>query len=212
MDNKIKKKIEELVNIINKWNKEYFDDESPTVSDRVYDSHLKELIELENKYPQYILDNSPTKKIGASTKSKFKKVTHDKPMLSLNKAYNFDELNKFFKDINEVTSNENIKFLVQPKIDGLSISLKYKNGFLDQATTRGDGTIGEDVTFNIKNIINDVPTEIDYKNDLEVRGEIYISKSIFNKIVETENVEYANARNLASGTLRQLDSSVVKTR
>ncbi len=209
--NKVEERIKELVELINKWNHEYFDEENPSVSDRVYDSHLRELVELEEKYPQYILEDSPTKKIGASIKNKFKKVIHNKSMLSLNKAYSFDDLNKFFNDIYDVI-HKDIKFLVQPKIDGLSIALRYENGELIQAITRGDGQTGEDVTDNVKNIINDIPTKIDYKNSLEVRGEIYISKSNFKKVVEEEQVDYANARNLASGTLRQLDKNIVKKR
>lgn len=212
MNSKIEERIKTLVELINKWNKEYFDNESPSVSDRVYDSHLKELTELEKQYPQFVLKNSPTQKIGASLKSKFKKVVHSKLMLSLNKAYDFNDLKKFFNDVYQVNLDKNISFLVQPKIDGLSISLKYENGILIQAVTRGDGQIGEDVTSNIKNIIEDIPTNIEYKNPLEVRGEIYISKTNFNKIIKEENENYANARNLASGTLRQLDSNIVKKR
>lgn len=207
----VKNKIKELVDLINKWNKEYFDNDNPSVSDRVYDSHLKELVDLENQYPEYVLDNTPTKRIGASLKSKFKKVIHNKQMLSLNKAYSFEELTKFFNDVQEIT-NMNNKFLIQPKIDGLSISLRYENGKLIQAVTRGDGQVGEDVTANVKNIISDVPLEIKEKQSVEVRGEIYISKTNFKKVIESEKVDYANARNLASGTLRQLDSSVVKRR
>lgn len=212
MEDKIFQRIKQLVELINKWNREYFDEDNPSVSDRVYDSHLKELEELESKYPQYVLEDSPTKKIGATLKNKFKKVVHDKPMMSLSKVYDFEELNKFFNDVLKVTNNENISFLVQPKIDGLSISLKYKNGILYQALTRGDGLVGEDVTANIKDVITDVPTKIDYLNDLEVRGEVYISKSNFIKVIENEKTEYANSRNLASGTLRQLDSKIVKQR
>ncbi len=210
---KNKERIKELVDLINKWNSEYFDEDNPSVSDRVYDTHLKELVELEKKYPNLILDNSPTKNIGANlSKSKFKKVKHDKLMLSLNKAYSFEELNKFFSDISDVIKSNDINFLIQPKIDGLSISLKYENGELIQAITRGDGQIGEDVTDNVKNIINDIPVKINYFKPIEVRGEIYISHSNFLKILESENVEYANARNLASGTLRQLNNEIVKQR
>lgn len=213
MSEKIKLKIKELVDLINKWNHEYFDLDSPTVSDRVYDSHLIELINLEDKYPHFILEDSPTKKIGATIdKNKFKKVVHSKKMLSLNKAYNFNEINKFINDVFSVTNDQNIKFIVQPKIDGLSIALKYKKGELFQALTRGDGTIGEDVTRNIKNIIKDIPVKIDYPYDLEVRGEVYISKKNFELINQIENVDYANARNLASGTLRHLDQEIVKKR
>lgn len=212
MNLKIKNKIEELKKLINKWNDEYFNLEKPSVDDRVYDTHLKELIELEEQYPEFSTSDSPTKNIGSSTKNKFKKVIHNIPMLSLNKAYNHEELEKFFNDILIITKDENINFLVQPKIDGLSISLIYKNGQLIQASTRGDGNIGEDVTFNVKNIITDIPVYINYKNLLEVRGEIYIDKKTFLNIINNEKIEYANPRNLASGTLRQLNPEIVKKR
>lgn len=212
MSENIKNKIKELVYLINKWNIEYFDNDNPSVSDRVYDTHLKELTELEKKYPQYILENSPTKHIGANVKNKFAKVTHSKQMFSLDKAYSFNEIDKFINDILEVTNDNKIKLLVQPKIDGLSISLVYENGELKKAITRGDGIVGEDVTNNIKNIIKDIPTIIDFQDHLIVRGEIYISKTNFQNIINEENINYANPRNLASGTLRQLDNSIVKRR
>lgn len=208
----IKDKIKELVHLINKWNIEYFDNDEPSVSDRVYDTHLKELIELEKKYPDYILEDSPTKHIGANVKNKFIKTIHSKQMFSLDKAYSFGEIDKFINDILDVTNDNKIKFLIQPKIDGLSISLIYENGELKKAITRGDGIVGEDVTNNIKNIIKDIPVNIKFKNSLIVRGEIYINKTNFQKIVNEENINYANPRNLASGTLRQLDNSIVKRR
>lgn len=212
MSEKIRLKIKKLVNQINIWNEEYFDNDNPTVSDRVYDSHLKELVKLEKQYPEYVLENTPTKKIGAnSAKTKFKKVVHEKPMLSLNKAYDFEELKKFFNDIYIITNKQH-KYLIQPKIDGLSISLKYKNGKFIQAITRGDGSVGEDVTLNVKNVISGIPESIIETREIEFRGEIYISKSNFEKVIKEENVEFANARNLASGTLRQLNSDIVKRR
>lgn len=207
-----RKKMEWLVNEINKWNHEYFDLNNPSVSDRVYDSHLKMLIELEEKFPNIILKNSPTQKIGANAKEYFKKIKHKKQMLSLNKAYSIEELNKFINDIYKVINSNNFDFFIEPKIDGLSISLHYKNGILVQAITRGDGNIGEDVSKNVINIIKDIPVQINYLNDLEVRGEIFISKSMFHKINDAENTNYANPRNLAAGTLRQLNSSIVRKR
>lgn len=212
MSKKIQKQIEELVNDINKWNHEYFDLEKPSVSDRVYDSHLKLLIDLENKYPELILPNSPTKKIGSSTKENFKKVKHKKAMLSLAKAYSFEEINKFLNDVQAQCENEFISFFIEPKIDGLSISLHYENGVLVKAITRGDGIVGEDVSNNVISIIKDIPINIPYKQNIEVRGEIFLSKSRFKTIIETEGINYANPRNLASGTLRQLNLEIVKRR
>lgn len=213
--NDIKKKIEELVDLLNKWNIEYFQNDNPSVSDRVYDSHLKQLEELEKQFPSLVLENSPTQKVGSSISNKsnkFEKVKHKKPMLSLDKAYNILEIEKYVNNIKKVTQENEISFLIEPKIDGLSIALFYKNGELIKAVTRGDGEIGEDVTRNIKNIISDIPTKINYFDDLEVRGEIFISKTIFNSINELENNKYANPRNLASGTLRQLDTNIIKQR
>ena len=215
MSQKIKEQIIKLVADLNDWNQQYFDQHQSTVSDQVYDAHLKKLIELEKKYPQYILSDSPTQKIGATLNNKFIKVEHKKAMLSLNKAYTINELNKFINDLEQKIqpdSKQKINFIIQPKIDGLSIALHYKNGKLVQALTRGDGKIGEDVTNNIFGLINDIPTEIAYQDELEVRGEIYLSKSMFNLINQQEQTNYANPRNLASGTLRQLDQSIIKRR
>lgn len=214
MNNDIKEKIKELVDLLNKWNIEYFQNDNPSVSDRVYDSYLKKLEELENKFPSLILPNSPTQKIGSSinNKNKFEKIKHKKPMLSLDKAYSIDEIEKFINNIKKTTLNEPISFLIEPKIDGLSIALFYENGKLAKAVTRGDGEVGEDVTRNIKNIIDDIPTKIDYFKNLEVRGEVFITKSRFQHINKLENYKFANPRNLASGTLRQLDIEIIKKR
>ena len=215
MSEKIKEQIIKLVADLNDWNQQYFDHHQSAVSDQVYDAHLKKLIELEKKYPQYILSDSPTQKIGATLNNKFVKVEHKKAMLSLNKAYTINELNKFINDLEQKiqpNSKQKINFIIQPKIDGLSIALHYKNGKLVQALTRGDGKIGEDVTNNIFGLIADIPTEIACQDELEVRGEIYLSKSMFNLINQQEQTNYANPRNLASGTLRQLDQSIIKRR
>lgn len=212
MSRDIKLKIKKLVDDINKWNIEYFDQEKPSVSDRVYDSALKELVDLEKKYPHFILENSPTKKIGSSTRNKFKKIKHKQKMLSLDKAYSIEEINKFINNIKKEIQNENINFYLEPKIDGLSISLSYNEGVLKQAITRGDGIEGEDVTNNVLGIITDIPIKINYLKPLEVRGEVFISKTNFEKINNEEENKYANPRNLASGTLRQLDNTIVKKR
>ena len=159
------------------------------------------------------LKNSPTQKINASSLTIFKKVNHDYPMLSLNKAYSLEEIQKFIDNIkkNKLTYS----LFIEPKIDGLSISLKYHNGKLIQALTRGDGLIGEDVTQNALQI-SDIPKEIDYKKDLEVRGEVYLSLSVFNELNNNlklkGNIPFSNPRNAAAGTLRQLDPKIVAKR
>ena len=212
MSEKIKKEIAKLVADLNYWNQQYFDYDQPVVSDQVYDTHLKKLVALEKQYPQYVLDQSPTKKIGATLTNKFAKVKHQKQMLSLDKAYSLNELAKFINDLKQKTNDQTIDFMIQPKIDGLSIALHYQDGKLIKALTRGDGQVGEDVSANVIGLIKSIPTTIDYLQPLEVRGEIYISKSMFAKINQSELTQYANPRNLASGTLRQLDRDIIKKR
>ncbi|MGL4343236.1 MAG: NAD-dependent DNA ligase LigA [Metamycoplasmataceae bacterium] len=209
-EKEIRNEIEILRKKINLWNEEYFLNNNPSVSDRVYDTSLKKLLELEKKYPEFSDINSPTNIIGDFAKNKFKKYIHSKKMLSLNKAYSFEEIEKFMNDVNSLTG-ENNYFYLEPKIDGLSISLIYENGLLIQATTRGDGTVGEDVSDNIFNIIQDIPIKIKRLEKIEIRGEIYISLSNFQNILD-QGEQFANPRNAASGTLRQLDKEVVKKR
>lgn len=212
---KIKNRIIELCEKINQWNKEYYIDNNPSVSDLVFDKALLELETLEEKYPQFKFDFSPTNFVGGFAENKFKKVTHNKPMLSLAKAYNYDEILKYVNNLKKNIPIEEINFSIEPKIDGLSISLTYKNGKLVQAATRGDALVGEDVTENIYQI-KSLPKMIDYKKDLEVRGEAFILKETFKKInaeeIKKGNKPFANARNAASGTLRQLDPKIVKSR
>ncbi len=208
--------IRELIDELNKYNYEYYELDAPTVDDYIFDKKLKRLNELEKLNPQFSFSDSPTKKVGGYTSTKFQKKKHNiRSMLSLQNAFNLEELKNFEKQIYKVLPNEKIKYSVEPKIDGLSISLMYENGYFIQALTRGDGAFGEDVTRNVKEII-DIPKVIPLKEKIEIRGEVYISIENFNKInIERLNkgeVEYANPRNLASGTLRQLDSKVVKDR
>ncbi|UUD35678.1 NAD-dependent DNA ligase LigA [Mycoplasmopsis caviae] len=211
----IKNKIVELRDKLNKWNKEYYQDNNPSVSDLEYDKTLLELEELEKKYPQYIYAGSPSLILGSFADNKFKKVVHKKPMLSLSKAYEYAEIEKFVSNIEKIVPIENINFSVEPKIDGLSISLHYKNGFLSQALTRGDGQEGEDVSENIYQI-KSIPKFINYDAELEVRGEIFLPKAQFNRLnsqlISAGEKPFANPRNAASGTLRQLDATIVKQR
>ncbi|MGL5308648.1 MAG: NAD-dependent DNA ligase LigA, partial [Metamycoplasmataceae bacterium] len=209
--NNIKKEIESLVEKINKWNDEYFNYDSPTVSDKIYDAFLRKLVKLEMQYPEYVSENSPTNNVGSNIVNKFKKITHVKKMLSLDKAYSLEDVKKFRNDVLKVTKNDRTNFYLEPKIDGLSIALQYKNGELNKALTRGDGTIGEDVTDNVYNIISDIPIFINYKDDIEIRGEVFISKSNFSTLKKSDS-KFANPRNMASGTLRQNDRNIVKER
>ncbi|MGL5590818.1 MAG: NAD-dependent DNA ligase LigA [Metamycoplasmataceae bacterium] len=209
--NNIKKEIDSLVEKINKWNDEYFNHDSPTVSDKVYDTALRKLVKLEMQYPEYISKDSPTTNVGSNIVNKFKKIIHKKRMLSLDKAYSLEDIQKFINDVVKVTGTNDTFFYLEPKIDGLSIALQYQNGELIRALTRGDGTTGEDVTDNVLNVINDIPTSIDYKKNIEIRGEIFISKSNFLSLKDA-NSKFANPRNMASGTLRQNDRNIVKER
>ncbi|VEU55124.1 NAD-dependent DNA ligase LigA [Metamycoplasma orale] len=211
---------EEILNLqkkIAEWDNAYYNLDNPIVTDEIYDTEFIRLQKLEKQY-SYLLTyeevkNSPTQKIDAKSLSIFDKVIHKKPMLSLNKAYSIEEIKKFIKNIEKYTND--FSFLIEPKIDGLSISLTYENGKLIRGVTRGDGITGEDVTKNILQI-NDIPKEIEYKHKIELRGEIYLSISRFNELNE-ENLKnnlppLANPRNAAAGTLRQLDSNIVSQR
>lgn len=209
----IKKQILDLQKQIIKWNKEYFEDQNPSVDDLVYDKELKKLIDLENKYYFLFsldeLNNSPTKLVATSLNSQFKKVKHSKPMLSLDKAYDFSELEKWINKAQNILEKE-AHCYVEPKIDGLSIALLYKNGKLIQALTRGDGVSGEDITENATKILDKfIPKQIDYSKELEVRGEVFLSKTGFEILKEQNpNITFANARNAASGILRRLSKTM----
>ncbi|EGV00027.1 DNA ligase (NAD(+)) [Mycoplasmopsis columbina SF7] len=211
----IKEKINHLVEQINQWNKEYFLDNNPSVSDLIYDQTLLELEQLENTYPEFISPLSPTQNVGGFIDNKFTKVEHKYPMLSLNKAYSYDEILKFISNLEKIVPLEQIQFSLEPKIDGLSVALHYQNGYLVQALTRGDGSVGEDITENVKTIIS-IPKVIDLVDKIEIRGEVFLAKEKFeaiNKDLKNKGEkEFANPRNAASGTLRQLNAQIVKDR
>ncbi len=205
-------KITQLRNKLKQWEYEYYALNSPTVSDYEYDKTLRELIDLEAQYPEYNSPDSPTRRVGGYISSKFEKVKHEVPMLSLSNAFNEEEMRKFDDDIKKSLNTSNpIDYFVEPKIDGLSISLIYENGSLVRGVTRGDGVTGEDVTVNVRTI-KTIPLHIEYKKRIEVRGEVFLDKESFNKINENSEKKFANARNAAAGTLRNLDSSIVAKR
>jgi DNA ligase (NAD+) len=207
------KRISELRNVLKKANYEYYVLDNPTMSDYDFDMLLRELQELEEKYPELITKDSPTQRVGGIASSKFKKVTHDRQMLSLGNLFSEEEVRDFDNKIKKVVSN--YTYTADLKIDGLSVSLKYKDGYLEQAATRGNGVVGEDITENVKTI-RSIPLSIDYLEDLEVRGEIFISKNSFEKINKSrkeQNLDtFKNPRNAAAGTIRQLDPKVVAKR
>lgn len=201
-----KNKIKKLEELINKYADAYYNNNESLISDFEYDKLVEELNELYKKN-----GITPTK-VGANPISKFSKVEHKVPMLSLENSYNIEDIVKWIQSVCDTNS---IEIEVEPKIDGLSISCIYKNGELVQAITRGNGTIGEDVTENVMQIRN-IPLKLKEPVSIEVRGEVYMTRENFDKVNEQRKSEgeipYANPRNLASGTLRQLDANVVKER
>lgn len=204
-NSKIRNEILELRKQIEIWNHHYYQLQNPLVDDLIYDKKLRELINLEQKYYYLFtldeLNSSPSQQVGSKITSKFAKIKHSVPMLSLNKAHTKSELEKWTQKAMVIL--ENVTFFVEPKIDGISLSLIYKNGQLIQALTRGDGVFGEDVLVNVLKIKDEfIPKTIDYFDDLEIRGEIYIDNSAFESL-QTETNVFKNPRNAASGILRR---------
>ena len=217
LDNEILKNYTNLKNKIEKYNNLYYNEDNPIISDMEYDGLLRKLKEMEKEYPALLeIDDSPTEKIGGTASNKFSKVEHKVPMLSLSNTYNIAEIEDFDKRVKKIINfSEKIEYILELKLDGLSISLIYENGNLTRAVTRGDGKIGEDVTENIMEI-ESIPKKLKDPISLEVRGEIILPIKNFNKINEEreENGEevFANPRNAAAGTIRQLDSTIVSKR
>ena len=217
LDNEILKNYTNLKNKIEKYNNLYYNEDNPIISDMEYDGLLRKLKEMEKEYPALLeIDDSPTEKIGGTASNKFSKVEHKVPMLSLSNTYNIAEIEDFDKRVKKIINfSEKIEYILELKLDGLSISLIYENGNLTRAVTRGDGKIGEDVTENIMEI-ESIPKKLKEPISLEVRGEIILPIQNFNKINEEreENGEevFANPRNAAAGTIRQLDSTIVSKR
>ena len=212
--NTAKNRIDELTELLNYHSKKYYVDDNPEISDFEYDKLMRELEELEKQYPQYEKPNSPTKRVGGAVLEKFDAVTHDVKMESLQDAFNEEEILDFDKRVSSVISD--YTYVVEHKIDGLSVSLEYENGEFVRGSTRGDGTVGEDVTENLKTI-KSIPMKLKDKLPfLEVRGEVFMSKENFKKLNELrENLEeplFANPRNAAAGSLRQLDSKITAQR
>ena len=223
----IQEKYTKLRNEIEYHNNLYYNEDNPIISDMEYDFLIRELKELEQKYPELLEynkngENSPTEKIGGTASEKFSKVRHRVPMLSLSNTYNISEIEDFDKRVKKIILAENIEnnskeleYILELKLDGLSISLIYENGMLVQAVTRGDGQVGEDVTENIREIPT-IPKKLKENVTLEVRGEIILPISSFNRINQEREDEgedvFANPRNAASGTIRQLDKTIVAER
>ena len=209
----VKNRIDELIRIINQASYEYYVLDNPTMTDQEYDDYYNELLSLEEKYPEFKREDSPTNRVGGEVIDKFEKVTHEKPMLSFDDIFNEEEVIAFDERIRKTVKNPT--YTVEPKMDGLSGSLIYKNGVLVRAATRGDGITGEDITVNVKTI-KSVPLRLTEAIDIEVRGEIYMSKDSFEKVnIEREKngePQFANPRNAAAGSVRQLDSKITAKR
>ena len=211
----IKERIEQLVKILNQANREYYENDNPTLSDNEYDALMDELIHLENDHPEYVLDDTPTKKVGFTTanQSTFAKVTHKNKMMSLGDVFSQEELRSWVEKITDEYGP--IEFSVECKIDGLAMSLWYDHGKFIQAVTRGDGTVGEDVSVNVATIAS-IPKTIAYMDELEVRGEVYMPKLALASLNTTRSAQglpkFANCRNAAAGSIRLQDASEVSKR
>ena len=208
------KRIEELINLINYHNEKYYNQDSPEIEDFEYDNLMKELIKLEEENPELKRNDSPSNRVGGKPLDKFEQVVHKIPMLSLSNAYSWEDLKDFDSRVREAVGAD-VEYVVEFKIDGLSVGLNYNNGIFESGATRGNGIVGENITKNLMTIKN-IPLNIDEKGELTVRGEVYISKKDFeeiNKIQEEQDQPlYANPRNLAAGSLRQLDSKLTAKR
>ncbi len=208
-----KKRIEELNKLTAYYAKKYYDDDDPEISDFEYDMLMVELRNLEKEYPEFIVKESLTQHVGGTVKEGFEKVEHEVPLQSLQDIFDFDELYAFDERVRKTVNN--VKYVVETKIDGLSVALEYKNGEFVRGATRGNGQVGEDVTENLKTIKH-IPKKLKEPIDIIVRGEVFIGKEEFEKMNEEreENGEslFANARNAAAGSLRQLDSTITEKR
>ncbi|MFA5696776.1 MAG: NAD-dependent DNA ligase LigA, partial [Bacilli bacterium] len=205
------KRRKELIDLIEKYNYEYYTLAQPTVSDQEYDRLMLELLKIEENHPELIDENSPSQRVGGEILKEFEKVVHQKPLLSLSNVFNEEEISSFVDKTREFRSD----FVCELKIDGLSVSLIYKAGKLEKAATRGNGIIGEDITVNVKTI-KSIPLVLKDKIDLEVRGEIYMSKKVFQETNEKRALEgkelLKNPRNAAAGSVRNLDSQITAQR
>ena len=209
----VKKRVDELVNIINEADYNYHTLDKPIITDQEYDKYIRELFDLESEYPEYVREDSPTHRVGGKVLDEFEKITHKIPMMSLSNVFNESEIRAFDERIRKEGFSP--EYVCELKIDGLSVSLIYEKGKLVSAATRGDGVVGEDITNNVKTI-KTVPLRINEPIDIEVRGEIYMSKSVFEEINRNREENglplLQNPRNAAAGSIRQLDSKVAASR
>jgi DNA ligase (NAD+) len=210
----IEKKIEELRKTLRYHSDRYYNDDAPEIEDYEYDMMMRELKELEEKYPEYDAPDSPTKKVGGVADNSFESVAHSVRMESLQDAFSKDELREFSNRVEDTVSDVN--YVVEPKIDGLSVSLEYRDGVFLRGSTRGNGDVGEDVSGNLR-VIHNIPLKLNKSIPyIEVRGEVYMPKKSFERVVDRQIINgekpFKNPRNAAAGSLRQKDSSVAASR
>ncbi|HAA2683305.1 TPA_asm: NAD-dependent DNA ligase LigA [Listeria monocytogenes] len=209
-----KKRYEELINILDQYSYDYYVIDNPTVEDAEYDQKMQELLKIEEAHPEWVTPDSPSKRVGGEVLEGFKKVAHDTPMLSLANAFNQEDLADFDRRIRDKVGDD-IAYMCELKIDGLAVSLQYENGKYKQGATRGDGTIGEDITANLRTI-RSIPMKLQKDYSIEVRGEAFMPKRSFQKLNEIREEEgqmlFANPRNAAAGSLRQLDTKIAASR
>ena len=206
-------RMKELVELLNRYATEYYTSDNPSVSDSEYDRLYRELVELEKAHPEQVLPDSPTHRVGGKILDGFEKYSHQYPLYSLQDAFSREELDVF--DARVRKELDDVTYICELKIDGLSISLTYEQGIFVAGATRGDGSVGENITENLKRV-KDIPLSLSEKIDITVRGECYMPRASFNQVnlarQENGEPEFANPRNAAAGTLRQLDTAVVAKR
>jgi DNA ligase (NAD+) len=215
MDEKdVRQKMDTLIEQINRYGHEYYVLDQPTVPDAVYDERFQALLQLENDFPDHTRDDSPTKRVGAEPLAAFHKVAHDIPMLSLGNAFDEADLRDFHRRVTTAIG-EQVTYLCELKIDGLAVNLRYADGKLQQGSTRGDGRVGEDITSNLRTV-RSVPLSVDELHTFEVRGEAFMPHTSFVRLNEerekNEEMLFANPRNAAAGSLRQLDPKIAAAR
>lgn len=218
MSSSISEQINHLRTLLEQHNYNYYVLDTPSIPDAEYDRLLRELSALETQNPEFLSADSPTQKVGGAALSKFEQVAHQVPMLSLDNAFSEDEFTGFNRRIKErLMSTDELTFCCEPKLDGLAVSIIYRDGVLVQAATRGDGFTGENITQNVKTIRN-VPLKLrgDYPKELEVRGEVFMDSAGFEKLNNEAQKRgekvFVNPRNAAAGSLRQLDSKITAKR
>src|SRR5437016_9526251 len=211
------RRMKQLRDEIRKHDRLYYEEAAPIISDREYDRLYKQLFDLETQFPDLVTPDSPTQRVGGKPLKAFEQVSHLIPMLSLDNTYSEEEVANFYKRITRLLPNERIPVVIEPKVDGVAVSLIYENGKLRQAATRGDGNVGDNITQNIRTI----RSVLDHLRGaapklLEVRGEVYMDRKGFEQLNEERKKEglpqFANPRNAAAGSLKQLDPAIVAKR